>query len=133
MTDIKVRIMLGDDGHEARYCEHVYDELHEGVIANLCESVPAFLRAEHASSRLDLTIDFAKLGEGVLVIVGDEMDFNAEEYIETVLTEDAYRKAFAGINDTACSDCCEEDKEAFETDEDRALASYEADLLDGVY
>lgn len=61
------------------------------------------------------------------------MDFSAEEYIETVLIEDACRKGLAGINDTACSECCEEDKEVPETDEDLAFATYEYDLIDGVY
>jgi len=131
MTDIKVRIILGDDEHEAHCCQHVYDELHAAVVDNLCESVTAFLRAEHAGSRVDVAINVAKLGERVVVIVGDEMDFNAAEYIETVLIEDAYRKAFAGFNDTACGDCLE-DAEQELTEEEIALASYEADVLDGV-
>lgn len=131
MTDIKVRIILGDDEHEAHCCQHVYGELHRTVIENLSASVSAFVRGEHASSRVDLKISFAKLGEGVVVIVGDEMDFDAEEYIETVLIEDAYQKWFAEDVLPKCSECHVEADE--ETDEDRALGSYEADLLDGVY
>jgi hypothetical protein len=131
MTDIKVRIILGDDEHEAHCCQHVYDELHAAVVDNLCESVTAFLRAEHAGSRVDVAINVAKLGESVVVIVGDEVDFNAAEYIETVLIEDAYRKMLAGFNVTAWSDCLE-DAEQELIEEEIALASYEADVLDGV-